>query len=95
MEKAIEQLPNKVRHNAKSTYAQFVAHGKEEGIQEGIQKGKIEGRIEGRIEGKIEGKIEVILTGFDNGLDISFISIITHLSAVEVTEILKKHGKIN
>ena len=78
MEKAIEQLPNKVRHNAKSTYAQFVAHGKEEGIQEGIQK----------------GKIEVILTGFDNGLDISFLSIITHLPEKEVIDILKKHKKI-
>ena len=57
-------------------------NGKEEGIQEGIQKG---------IQ---KGKIEVILTGFDYGANIAFLSTITHLSEAEVTEILEKHGKI-
>jgi predicted transposase/invertase (TIGR01784 family) len=45
-------------------------------------------------EGKIEGKIEVVLNAYANGLSLPLIANITGLDELEVTRILKEHGKV-
>ncbi len=42
-----------------------------------------------KLEGKLEGKIEIILSSYDDGLDITRIARITKLSEAEVVRILK------
>jgi len=58
-----------------------------------IDTAKLEGIIEGEWKGKLEGKIEIILSSYDDGLDITRIARITKLSEAEVVRILKEHGK--
>ncbi|MBK9257473.1 MAG: Rpn family recombination-promoting nuclease/putative transposase [Saprospiraceae bacterium] len=64
-------------------------------IKENIMTTYTRIKEEGKIEGKIESKIEVILNGFDEGLNISLLANITHLSEDEVINILRTHKKMD
>ena len=82
--KAIETIPQTIKTNIMTTYAQI----KQEGILEGEQKGKLEGKL----EGTLEGKIEVILNGYKNGLSMELLANITDLAVSEVEKIIKDQG---
>ena len=59
-----------------------------------IADAEAKGKLEGKLEGRSEEKISIILTGYENGVSISMLALLTHLSEAQVSEILQKNGLI-
>ncbi len=91
LNKAIESIPEPLKHDIMTTYQQLIEKGEKVGIEKGEKVG-IEKGIE---KGREESVIQVILNGFDNDINIKLLSNITNKSEDEIRKILIENGKIS
>ncbi len=64
--------------------------GREEGREEGHKEGKEEGLKEGRAEGARQKSFDIAKRMLENGIDIETISVLTGLTAEEVSRLKEK-----
>ncbi len=83
LNKAIESIPESLKHDIMTTYQQLIEKGEKVGIEKGIEKGRE------------ESVIQFILNGFDNDIDIKLLSNITNKSEEEIRKILIENGRIS
>ncbi len=95
LSQAIELIPKNIKETLMTTYQRIIERSKKEGVEEGIEKGREEGIEKGREEGIEESVIKVILSGYENGIDLKLLSNITNRTEDEVREILQKNKKID
>lgn len=72
----------------------LIADAEAKGKLEGKLERKLEGKLEGKEEGRSEEKISIILTGYENGVSISMLALLTRLTEAQVSEVLQKNGLV-
>ena len=68
--------------------------GREEGHKEGKEEGLKEGRAEGRAEGAKQKSFDIAQRMLENGIDIETISVLTGLTAEDVSRLKERTNSI-
>jgi len=79
------------RYEARQKYLRDVSTIKSFSHDEGYIKGKTEGKIEGIIEGEAKGKAEMVISMYQESIDIPTIAKVANLSVEEINQILNIH----
>ncbi|MCR5113322.1 MAG: hypothetical protein K6A63_05230 [Acholeplasmatales bacterium] len=73
---------------ARLQYNTDIKYAKDEGLAEGEAKGLAKGLAEGKAEGKAENQAEMIISMYQNGLDMETIKKVSKLGEAEIKKIL-------